>query len=159
MEIQPQLVLLQKTLLYVEGVGRELYPELDLWATAKPFMESWMAERVGPAAMLREFAERAPEIIAQLPRLPGLVVNADQQLRRLERVVGRQAESLNALQVRVDRLARRTRRKRVAGASLILLASALLWGPISQSLEGAQDLGTLAGLLSAVVGSLLLVRA
>jgi ubiquinone biosynthesis protein len=159
MEIQPQLVLLQKTLLYVEGVGRELYPQLDLWETAKPFMESWMAERVGPAAMLRELAERAPEIIAQLPRLPGLVVTANQQLRRLERVVGRQAESLNSLQVRVDSLSRRTRRKRLAGASLILLASALLWGPISQSLTDAQGFGTLAGLLSAAVGSLLLVRA
>ena len=50
MEIQPQLVLLQKTLLYIEGVGRELYPELDLWETAKPFMQKWMAERTGPLA-------------------------------------------------------------------------------------------------------------
>jgi len=159
MEIQPQLVLLQKTLLYVEGLGRELYPELDLWETAKPFMESWMAERVGPAAALREFAQRAPEIMAQLPRLPGLVVTAAQQLRRLERVVGHQTESLKLLQGRVDKLGRRTRAKRVVGATLILLASALLWGPISHSLQGAQDLGALAGLLSAVVGSLLLIRA
>ena len=70
MEIQPQLVLLQKTLLYIEGLGRELYPELDLWETAKPFMERWMAERIGPAAALRALAEYAPEIIDQLPRLP-----------------------------------------------------------------------------------------
>ncbi|GAM77346.1 ubiquinone biosynthesis monooxygenase ubiB [Vibrio ishigakensis] len=47
MEVQPQLVLLQKTLLYVEGLGRQLYPQLDLWATAKPFLEKWMGEQVG----------------------------------------------------------------------------------------------------------------
>ena len=73
MEIQPQLVLLQKTLLYIEGLGRQLYPQLDLWETAKPFMESWMAQRVGPAATLRAFAEQAPKLIAQLPRLPALL--------------------------------------------------------------------------------------
>jgi ubiquinone biosynthesis protein len=159
MEIQPQLVLLQKTLLYIEGLGRELYPELDLWETAKPFMESWMAERVGPAAALREFTQRAPEIMAQLPRLPALVVTASQQLRHLERVVGHQTSALKSLEARLDKLGRRTRGKRAVGASLILLASALLWGPISESLQGSQDLGTLAGLLSAVLGSLLLVRA
>ncbi|MCP5700011.1 ubiquinone biosynthesis regulatory protein kinase UbiB, partial [Klebsiella pneumoniae] len=47
MEVQPQLVLLQKTLLYVEGLGRQLYPQLDLWQTAKPFLEKWMANQVG----------------------------------------------------------------------------------------------------------------
>ncbi|MDH3643691.1 MAG: AarF/UbiB family protein, partial [Gammaproteobacteria bacterium] len=159
MEIQPQLVLLQKTLLYIEGLGRELYPELDLWETAKPFMESWMAERVGPAAALREFAERAPEIMAQLPRLPSLVVTASQQLRQLERVVGQQTDELKSLEARVDKLGRGTRARRLAGASLILIASALLWGPISESLQGSNDVGALAGLLSAVIGSLLLVRA
>ena len=159
MEIQPQLVLLQKTLLYIEGLGRELYPELDLWETAKPFMEAWMAERVGPGAALREFAERAPEIMAQLPHLPGLVVTASKQLRQLERIVGHQTEALQSLEARVDKLGRRTRGKRAVGATLILLASALLWGPISESLQGTQDLGTLAGLVSVVVGSLLLVRA
>jgi len=159
MEIQPQLVLLQKTLLYIEGLGRELYPELDLWETAKPFMESWMAERVGPTAALREFAERVPEIMAQLPRLPGLVVTATHKLRQLERVVTHQSEELKALEQRVDRLGRRARSRRLAGATLILFASVLLWGPIAHSLQGAQDLGAVAGVMSALLGSLLLVRA
>ena len=75
MEIQPQLVLLQKTLLYVEGVGRQLYPQLDLWETAKPFMERWMRERVGPLAAMRRFAERAPDVFEQLPRLPELIAD------------------------------------------------------------------------------------
>jgi ubiquinone biosynthesis protein len=158
MEIQPQLVLLQKTLLYIEGLGRELYPQLDLWQTAKPFMESWMSERVGPAAALREFAEHAPQFIAQLPRLPGLVIKASHQLRTLEHVVDRQTGAIATLETRLDKLGRRTRGKRLAGATLILIASGLLWGPISQSLQGSEDLGTLAGLLSAAIGSLLLVR-
>ncbi len=58
MEVQPQLVLLQKTLLYVEGVGRQLYPQLDLWKTAKPFLESWIKDQVGIPALVRAFKEK-----------------------------------------------------------------------------------------------------
>ncbi len=159
MEIQPQLVLLQKTLLYIEGLGRELYPELDLWETAKPFMESWMAERVGPAAALRELAERAPEILAELPRLPGMVVTASRQIRHLERMVDRQTRELHELEARVGRLSRGVRGRRVAGAALLVLASVLLWGPLAESLRGGGDLGTMAGLASVAIASFLLLKA
>ena len=60
MAIQPQLELLQKTLLNIEGLGRDLDPELDLWATAKPFLERWMSEQVGWRALLRQVQEEAP---------------------------------------------------------------------------------------------------
>lgn len=60
MEVQPQLVLLQKTLLYVEGLGRQLYPQLDLWDTAKPFLEDWMSRQVGPKAVINAIKEKAP---------------------------------------------------------------------------------------------------
>ncbi len=60
MEVQPQLVLLQKTLLYVEGLGRQLYPQLDLWETAKPFLEEWMMNQVGPQALVNAIKDRAP---------------------------------------------------------------------------------------------------
>ena len=159
MEIQPQLVLLQKTLLYIEGLGRQLYPQLDLWETAKPFMEAWMAERVGPAAALRAFAEQAPQILAQLPRLPGLIANTGRQLRSLEHAVGEQTLQLAALRQQVEQQTRRARRKRLAGAALIVVASLLLWGPVSESLQGPESIGPLAGLVSALVGSLLLARA
>jgi ubiquinone biosynthesis protein len=159
MEIQPQLVLLQKTLLYIEGLGRQLYPQLDLWETAKPFMESWMAERMGPAAALRAFAEQAPQILAQLPRLPALLANTGAQLRSLEHAVSQQTAQLQSLKQQVEQQTRRTRRKRLAGASLIILASLLLWGPVSESLRGPESFGHLAGLFSALVGSLLLARA
>ena len=70
MEMQPQLVLLQKTLLNIEGLGRQLYPELDLWQTGQPVLREWMAERTGPKAMVRRLREELPEIRYMLDQLP-----------------------------------------------------------------------------------------
>ena len=72
MEVQPQLVLLQKTLVNIEGLGRQLYPQLDLWETAKPFLEKWMNEQVGPKALLNAVRRELPIILPLLPELPGL---------------------------------------------------------------------------------------
>ena len=72
-EIQPQLVLLQKTLLNIEGLGRELDPELDLWHTAKPFLEKWMLEQIGPQKLLEELRNEAPHYAKLLPELPRLL--------------------------------------------------------------------------------------
>lgn len=74
-EIQPQLVLLQKTLLNIEGLGRQLDPELDLWSTAKPFLERWMMEQVGPQKLWKELRDQAPRYAKLLPELPMLVHN------------------------------------------------------------------------------------
>jgi ubiquinone biosynthesis protein len=76
MEVQPQLVLLQKTLLNIEGLGRQLDPDLDLWTTAKPFLERWMDERMGWRALLRGLKEEAPSWAGTLPQLPRLVHHA-----------------------------------------------------------------------------------
>ncbi|PWW14142.1 2-octaprenylphenol hydroxylase [Pseudidiomarina tainanensis] len=73
MEVQPQLVLLQKTLLYVEGLGRTLYPQLDLWKTAKPFLERWMHEQLGWRAVIRSVKENAPFWAEKLPEMPTLL--------------------------------------------------------------------------------------
>lgn len=73
MEVQPQLVLLQKTLLAIEGLGRQLYPELDLWTTAKPFLEKWLREQIGPKAMLQQIKQTLPFIAEQLPHMPKLL--------------------------------------------------------------------------------------
>lgn len=70
MEIQPQLVLLQKTLLNIEGLGRQLYPDLDLWATGKPFLERWVVKRNNPQAVIKQFLEQAPAIIKSMPQIP-----------------------------------------------------------------------------------------
>ncbi len=75
-EIQPQLVMLQKTLLNIEGLGRELDPDLDLWVTAKPFLERWMSERVGWRGLLRQLRQEAPYWITMTPQLPRLLHQA-----------------------------------------------------------------------------------
>jgi len=104
-EIQPQLVLLQKTLLNIEGLGRQLDPDLDLWVTAKPFLENWMQEQVGPKALarnLRRESERWAVLLPQLPRLAHAALQRAGQANSGEA----QIEQLEAL-VRETRLTRR----------------------------------------------------
>jgi ubiquinone biosynthesis protein len=76
MHVQPQLVLLQKTLLNIEGLGRELYPDLDLWQTAKPFLESWFHDRIGPKAKITRIIKQFPEFAEQFPEIPSLLYKA-----------------------------------------------------------------------------------
>ncbi|OZA11982.1 MAG: ubiquinone biosynthesis regulatory protein kinase UbiB, partial [Hydrogenophilales bacterium 17-62-8] len=85
-EIQPQLVLLQKTLLNIEGLGRQLDPELDLWKTAKPFLERWMNEQMGWRALVNNLKTEAPKWAALLPQLPRLAHQAlnENRLAQLE---------------------------------------------------------------------------
>ena len=100
-EIQPQLVLLQKTLLNIEGLGRELDPELDLWNTAKPFLEQWMVDQLGPKKLMDEFRNEAPRYAKLLPELPRLLVNF---LQGSQADVVRQQVELLAEQKRTNRL-------------------------------------------------------
>ena len=76
MHVQPQLVLLQKTLLNIEGLGRQLYPDLDLWQTAKPFLESWFQERLSPKAKISKLIKQIPEFADQFPEIPSLLYKA-----------------------------------------------------------------------------------
>ena len=101
-EVQPQLVMLQKTLLNIEGLGRELDPELDLWQTAKPFLERWMGEQVGWRGLVRTVRHEAPFWAATLPQLPRLVHRAlaEDRLGGLQLAL----ERLAALQARRNRL-------------------------------------------------------
>jgi ubiquinone biosynthesis protein len=83
MEVQPQLVMLQKTLLNIEGLGRDLDPDLDLWATARPFLERWMSERIGWRGLLRQLRQEVPYWTTMLPQIPRLVHRyLDEQGRR-----------------------------------------------------------------------------
>ncbi|MEO5883561.1 MAG: ubiquinone biosynthesis regulatory protein kinase UbiB [Caldimonas sp.] len=99
-EIQPQLVLLQKTLLNVEGLGRDLDPELDLWSTAKPFLERWMNEQVGWRGLMLQLEKEAPRYVHLLPQLPRLVHAALQPPAGQQRTL----EALLAEQRRTNRL-------------------------------------------------------
>jgi ubiquinone biosynthesis protein len=101
-EIQPQLVLLQKTLLNVEGLGRQLDPELDLWNTAKPFLEQWMNQQVGWLGLLEGLKKEAPRYVQLLPELPRLIHQALQpraaaEQRLLEALIGEQRRTRHVL--------------------------------------------------------------
>ena len=113
-EVQPQLVMLQKTLLNIEGLGRELDPELDLWQTAKPYLERWMDEQIGWRGLLRTLRREAPYWAQALPALPRLL----HQLLAEDRIA--------ALQAALEHLAAENRRRNVLLAvSIILLAVVL----------------------------------
>ncbi|MBD3812867.1 MAG: ubiquinone biosynthesis regulatory protein kinase UbiB [Betaproteobacteria bacterium] len=107
-EIQPQLVLLQKTLLNIEGLGRQLDPELDLWKTAKPFLERWMNEQMGWRALVKNLQAEAPKWAVLLPQLPRLahtyLSRSDDQgalETRLERIAAQQARNTWLLAVAI----------------------------------------------------------
>lgn len=102
-EIQPQLVLLQKTLLNIEGLGRQLDPELDLWNTAKPFLEKWMLEQVGPQKLFEQLKAQAPRYAKLLPDLPRLLhdylrVSRDERQRELQELLHEQRRTNRLLQ-------------------------------------------------------------
>ncbi|MBB1475812.1 MULTISPECIES: ubiquinone biosynthesis regulatory protein kinase UbiB [Shewanella] len=90
--VQPQLVLLEKTLLYIEGLGRQLYPQLDLWQTAKPFLENWMSEQVGPKAMFKKVKSNAPFWADKLPEFPELIYD---NLKLGRKLLGTQQQMLD----------------------------------------------------------------
>ena len=100
-EIQPQLVLLQKTLLNIEGLGRQLDPELDLWNSAKPFLEKWMLEQVGPQKLVNQLKDQAPRYATLLPELPRLLHDF---LKQRPGSQHRQLEELLAEQKRTNKL-------------------------------------------------------
>ena len=118
MEVQPSLVLLQKTLLNVEGLGKQLYPELDLWQTALPFLEDWQTQRLSPLKNLGKIRERLPEWIEKAPEVPDLFLKA------LEQAGSSKAEQRH-IQTRLDSLQEQldnSRRFSIA-VSLVLLAA------------------------------------
>ncbi len=162
MEVQPQLVLLQKTLLNIEGLGRQLYPDLDLWNTAKPFMETWMRERFGPKALLRSLIEHAPAIAQELPillpQLPEIVTTAVSRLGDLDRQANAQRQAMDRLTRAIDAQHRRGRWRRAAGAGLILASVVLLWRPLADAIAGGDSISITAGVVAALTGSVLVLR-
>ncbi|MGH8747278.1 MAG: ubiquinone biosynthesis regulatory protein kinase UbiB, partial [Burkholderiales bacterium] len=113
-EVQPQLVMLQKTLLNIEGLGRELDPDLDLWKTAKPYLERWMSEQIGWRGLLKALRREAPYWATTLPQLPRLLHRAvaEDRLAAIERALARLG-------------AQNARRNGLLAALVALLAAAL----------------------------------
>ena len=121
MEVQPQLVLLQKTLLYVEGLGRQLYPQLDLWKTAKPFLENWMREQIGVTAMFKKVRENMPYWSEKLPEMPDLIHDSMMQMKRIPLQQQRTHQKMIELQTRSIQSTHLS----IVGATGVLLAAIL----------------------------------
>jgi ubiquinone biosynthesis protein len=130
MEVQPSLVLLQKTLLNIEGLGRQLYPDLNLWDTAQPFLEDWVQQRYSPQALLKRLQRQAPSWIEQLPQLSEAALENLQQSRDSGRRKPVHAEASN------DKLEQglivAKRRRHIVGAIVCIAAVAIAIPDIRQ---------------------------
>ena len=145
MEVQPQLVLLQKTLLNIEGLGRQLYPELDLWQTAKPFLERWMNDQIGPRAFIRNIKNSLPLWAEQLPQLPTMMHQLAQQARDGNLEVQSNSDELDKLRREV----RQANRRSVAAitAAALIVAAAVILGLDSHAPKMLGDAPVLTWLL------------
>ena len=108
MEVQPQLVLLQKTLLNIEGLGRDLYPDLDLWKTAKPFIERWMHEQVGVKALVKGVQTNLPKFLEKMPMTPLLIHEVVQKAASDRLTINYQASQIEKLEQTIRRGQQRT---------------------------------------------------
>ncbi|OFE12870.1 ubiquinone biosynthesis regulatory protein kinase UbiB [Pseudohongiella acticola] len=126
MEVQPSLVLLQKTLLNVEGLGRQLYPELDLWQTALPFLESWNRRRMKPSFLWRELKNHVPDWVEQFPHLPQLVLNSLHQQDKLQ-ALNDTLQTVIGQQRQQEKRRRRNTKRLVTATVVIVLLAAFLY--------------------------------
>ncbi|MET0029633.1 MAG: ubiquinone biosynthesis regulatory protein kinase UbiB [Candidatus Thiodiazotropha sp.] len=125
MEVQPQLVLLQKTLLNIEGLGRQLYPELDLWTTAKPFLERWMSEQIGRRAFLGKLKKNLPLIAENIPDLPIRLNKIIEDAANGQLLIQWQSEELDQLRRQMKRNHQNTL-SALSGSALLVSGSLLL---------------------------------
>lgn len=144
MEVQPSLVLLQKTLLNVEGLGRQLYPELDLWQTAMPYLENWNRKRLNPLTLLAKIQENIPNWIDQLPHIPQLLIDAATQSKQLGEINRSLLEQQAATRLK---LKRRRQLSRNTGLTALLLAAAALFPSVSDTLDNVPVVTLILGLL------------
>lgn len=138
LEIPVQLVLLIKTLIHVEGLGRSLYPQLDIWALARPIVTRWVKEQVGPAALAKRLSEQVPAMLAGVPDMPELVLDALTQMRNSGQWQDRQLRELAQLRHEIR-----------AGRRHDLLAGAGLAAGLAIALAGSGIVATLGALLAA----------
>ena len=147
-EVQPSLILLQKTLLNIEGLGRQLYPDLDLWATAHPFLERWIVQRFEPGQVFKQVKRHAPDWLEQLPHLPQLVVDSMEQVKRIDK-------TLNARQDTSQTQPHRQRQRNKALLGSLLVGLGL--GSAYTALNDAAQQASSPGLLLIAAGALLLL--
>ena len=145
-EVQPSLILLQKTLLNIEGLGRQLYPDLDLWATAHPFLERWIVQRFEPGQVFKQVKRHAPDWLEQLPHLPQLVVDSMEQVKRIDK-------TLNTHQDKSQTQPPRQRNKALVGSLLVGLGLGSTYATLNDVAQQASS----PSLLLIAAGALLLL--
>lgn len=125
MQVQPQLVLLQKTLLNIEGLGRQLYPDLDLWQTAKPFLEDWFKERLSPKTKIKQAIQKFPELAEKFPEIPALLFQVLDDAAHTSERADRQTQQLEKMHEQMQDSQKSTIYTLLASTALI--CAAILW--------------------------------
>jgi ubiquinone biosynthesis protein len=126
MQVQPQLILLQKTLFNIEGLGRQLYPDLDLWQTAQPYLRRWLRERMSPRAVLRRARAQLPDVLLALQQVPQIFQTAVREAAEGRRVPMEQVGA----ELR-DEMRRSGSRRDATIAAAVLWVSGSLWLALS----------------------------
>lgn len=145
MEVQPQLVLLQKTLLNIEGLGRQLYPDLDLWQTAKPILEQWMKERVSIGNAFKTLQQEAPNWLHTLPELPRLLHDVSQQAQSGKLMMNLSQRDLKHIEHSFYQAQRQTL-KAISGATLFISATVLAYFETQHGIAGLPLLSWVMGI-------------
>lgn len=125
MEVQPQLVLLQKTLLNIEGLGRQLYPDLDLWQTAKPYLEDWYKSRIGPKATFNKLKEHLPIMAEKFPELPEMAYQVLSDAAKGELEIKWKSKQLEEIKLQIAKNHRKSIMA-ICGGSLVVSAAIIL---------------------------------
>jgi ubiquinone biosynthesis protein len=159
MEIQPQLLLLEKTFLHIEGLGRQLYPQLDLWDTAKPFIERWLSEQLGTRALIKGIKKNLPFIAEHLPDLPQLAFKALDQVANGKLEVEFRSRQIDELKREIRR-ANRSNIRAVIGGSFVISASIIIGldGLAPIMVGGGKIIVPLASAALAIPGFYLLIN-
>ncbi|WP_439106265.1 ubiquinone biosynthesis regulatory protein kinase UbiB [Congregibacter sp.] len=147
MEVQPSLVLLQKTLLNIEGLGRQLYPQLNLWDTAMPFLEKWVGERYSPQSVIKRLQQQAPNWLEQLPQLPEALRSSLQ----VQRDTQKRSEQLLAVERKERRQQDQRARRCYLAAMVCIVAAGAALPAVRSMLEQAP---TVSWILLAVAAGL-----
>jgi ubiquinone biosynthesis protein len=143
-EIQPQLFLLQKTLFNIEGLGRELYPDLDLWKTAHPVLREWMNEQVGPRAVVEGLRENLPQLRDAMRQLPGVIHNLSEQAQQGTLNVRMDTSEFKAIHMQLRRQQRQRFRIGIGATAAVCGTLVLTLGSIAWLGWGLLALGCIA---------------
>lgn len=139
MQVQPQLVLLQKTLLYIEGLGRQLYPELDLWETAQPYLKQWVKDQYSPINFFKQMKNEAPQILEELPKIPKKVIKAVDQVNHLADSFDEIKQQMTELEV--HKLRQQYAQKHAIIGSSFAITAGLLYSAMPNNYWPALGLG------------------